>query len=147
MKYKEKLLEIVFDKNPNALPDWLTAQPLLEQVEILKEFKQMTLQNMFQSQDFSISETLKLFTKKIDEYEKAVLVEIEAEKEYKKALEEQEQAMQKMEKTAAGMKQYVINCIVNNESNASDMKELAKKIIALEKGQGIYNPDFWKEIL
>ncbi len=147
MKYKEKLLEIVFDKKPNSFPDWLKAQPLLEQVEILKEFKQMTLQNMFKSQDFSISETLKLFTKKIDEYEKAVLVEIEAEKEYKKALEEQEQAMQKMEKTAAGMKQYVINCIVNNESNATEMKELAQKIITLEKEQGIYNSDFWKEIL
>lgn len=146
MKYKEKLLEIVFDKKPDAFPDWLKAHSLLEQVEILKEFKQMTLQNMFQSQDFSISETLKKFTKKIDEYEKAVLVEIEAEKEYKKALEEQEQAMQKMEKTAAGMKQYVINCIVNNESNATEMRELAQKIITLEKEQGIYNSDFWKEI-
>jgi hypothetical protein len=147
MKYKQKLLDLVFDKNPNAFNDWLTTQPLLEQVVILKEFKQMTLQNMFKSQDFSISETLKLFIKKIDEYEKAVLIELEAEEKYNKALEEQEKAIQKMEETAAGMKQYVINCIVNNEPNASDMKVLAEKIIALEKEQGIYNPNFWAAIL
>lgn len=147
MKYKEKLLEIVFDKNPNAFHDWLIVQPLLEQVQILKEFKQMTLHNMFKSQDFSISETLKIFIKKIDEYEKAILIELEAEKKYNKALEEQEIAFKKMEETARGAKQYVINCIVNNESNAPEMKELAQKIIALEKEQGHYNADFWAAIL
>lgn len=146
MKYKEKLLEMVFDKQPDAFTNWLTAQPLLEQVQILKEFKQMTLQNMFKSQDFSISETLKQFTKQLDEYEKAVATELEAEMAYNKALEEQERAFQEMEAAAQGAKQYVINCIVNKESNAKEMKELAQKIITLEKEQGIYNADFWKAI-
>ena len=147
MKYKKKLLEIVFDKNEKALPDWLFAQPLLEQVDILKEFKQMTFQNMFKSQDFSISETLKEFTTKIEEYEIAVLVELEAESAYNKALEEQAIAMQEMEKAVQGSKQYVINCIVNKESNAEEMKGLAQKIIALEKEQGIYNAEFWAVIV
>jgi hypothetical protein len=147
MKYKEKLLELVFDTNDQAFPDWLTAHPLLEQVEILKELKQMAFQNMFKSQDFSISETLKEFTTKIEEYEKAILVELEAESAYNKALEEQAIAMQEMEKAVRGSKQYVINCIVNKESNAEEMKGLAQKIIALEKEQGIYNAEFWAVIV
>ena len=147
MKYKEKLLELVFDTNDQAFLDWLTAHPLLEQVEILKELKQMAFQNMFKSQDFSISETLKDFTKKIEEYEKAILVELEAETAYNNALTEQAIAMQKMEEASLGAKQYVINCIVNKESNAEEMKGLAQKIIALEKEQGIYNAEFWAVIV
>ena len=147
MKYKEKLLELVFDTNNQAFPDWLTAHPLLEQVEILKELKQMAFQNMFKSQDFSISETLKEFTTKIDDYKKAILVELEAESAYKKALEEQEKTMKKVEEATLGVKQYVINCIINKESNAAEMKDLAQKIIALEKEQGIYNAEFWAVIV
>ena len=147
MKYKEKLIEIVLDKNPNSFPDWLKEQPLLEQVTILKEFKQMTLQNMFKSQDFSISETLKKLTTRIEEYEKAVLVELEAEEAYTKALEEQEQQLQKMEAAMLGSKKYIINCIVNKESNAQDMLELARKIIATEKETGFYDENLWQPIL
>ena len=147
MKYKEKLLELVFDTNNQAFPDWLTAHPLLEQVEILKELKQMAFQNMFKSQDFSISETLKEFTTKIDDYKKAILVELEAESAYNKALEEQEKTMKKVEEATLGVKQYVVNCIINKESNAAEMKDLAQKIIALEKEQGIYNAEFWAVIV
>ena len=119
----------------------------MEQVEILKELKQMAFQNMFKSQDFSISETLKEFTTKIDDYKKAILVELEAESAYNKALEEQAKTMKKVEEATLGVKQYVVNCIVNKESNAAEMKGLAQKIIALEKEQGIYNAEFWAVIV
>ena len=147
MKYKQQILDLALDANPKALFNWILKQPLLEQVVILREFKQMVLQNMFKSQNFSSAETLKEFTKNIDEYEKEVLAELDAETQYKDALEEQEKAMQQIETTTVGIKQYVLSCIVNNEPNAAEMKGLAQKIIALEKEQGTHNPDFWEAIL
>ncbi len=147
MKYKEKLIELVFDKTPNAFENWLKTQPLLEQVVILKELKQMSLQNMFKSQDFSIAKTLKTFASKIDAYEKAVLAGLEAEAAYNKALEEQKKQMKKIEETTLGVKEYVINCVVNKESNAKEMLELARKIIALEKETGFYDENLWQPIL
>lgn len=147
MYYKQQLFDIIFNGNPTSFIKWLTKQPLKEQVVILREFKQMVLQNMFKSQNFSISETVKALSKTIDEYEKDVLAELEAEAQHKEALEEQEKAMQEIETTTVGIKQYVLSCIVNNEPNAAEMKELAQKIIALEKEQGTHNPDFWEAIL
>ena len=147
MKYKKKLLEIVFDKNEKALPDWLFAQPLLEQVDILKEFKQMTFQNMFKSQDFSISETLKEFTTKIEEYEIAVLVELEAESAYNKAQEDLDKTMLEIDKRVDGVRNYVIDCIVNNEENAEPMKELAEKLMQSEKDNEMFDPKNWSRII
>ena len=147
MKYKEKLLELVFDTNDQAFPDWLTAHPLLEQVEILKELKQMAFQNMFKSQDFSISETLKEFTTKIDEYEKAILVELEAESAYNKAQEDLDKTMLEIDKRVDGVRNYVMDCIVNNEENAEPMKELAEKLMQSEKDNEMFDPKNWSRII
>lgn len=147
MKYKEKLQQLIFDENENAFFDWLQIQPLTEQVVILKEFKKFSLQTMFKSQDFKIADDIKEFVKSIDQYEQTVLTEIEAEKEYKKALKEHEESLQKIDEHTLKVKKYVLGCIVNNEPNSKEMKELALKIIGLEKEQGTYDATFWKEIL
>lgn len=147
MEYKEKLQQLIFDENENAFFDWLEIQPLTEQVVILKEFKKLSLQTMFKNQDFKIADTIKEFAKFIDQYEKAVLAEIEAEKNYEKVIKEQEENSQKIDELTLGVKKYVLDCIVNNEPNAKQMKELAFKIIGLEKEQGIHDANFWKEIL
>lgn len=147
MKYKEKLQQLIFDENENAFFNWLQIQPLTEQVVILKEFKKLSLQTMFKSQDFKIADDIKEFAKSIDQYEQTVLTEIEAEKEYKKALKEQEETLQKIDEETLKVKKYVLGCIVNNEPNAKEMKELALKIIGFEKEQGTYDATFWKEIL
>ena len=128
------------------MTEWIVMQPLLEQVEILKEFKQMAMQNMFKSNFLGIMKTLKKFNKQLDAYEKAVLEEIKAEREYKKALEDQERSMKELEEATLGVKKYVIECIVNNEPNANEMRGLAEKNIAMEKDSGTFDPLFWKAI-
>jgi hypothetical protein len=34
MQYKEKLVDLIFHDNNNALFEWILAQPVLEQVDI-----------------------------------------------------------------------------------------------------------------
>ena len=147
MTYKQKITELILDKNPKALEQFLQSLPLTEQVVFFKDFKLFTQQNMFKSGNFSIADTFKKLAKNIDAYEKAVVEEIKAEADYKKALEEQEAQLQELEAAALGSKKYIINCIVNNESNAADMLELSKKIIANEKETGFYDENLWKPIL
>ncbi len=43
--------------------EWIVMQPLLEQVEILKEFNQIAMQNMFKSNFLGIMITLKKFNR------------------------------------------------------------------------------------
>lgn len=147
MKYKQKITDLTFDKNPKALEQYLQSLPLTEQVLFLKDFKVFIQQNMFKSGDFSIADTFKKLAKNIDAYEKAVIEELKAEEDYKKALEAQEAQLQKMEAAALGAKKYIMNCIINNESNATDMLALSKKIIASEKETGFYDENVWKPIL
>lgn len=147
MTYKQKITELILDKNPKALEQFLQRLPLTEQVVFFKDFKAFTQQNMFKSGNFSIADTFKKLVKNIEAYEKAVIKEIEAEEAYKKALEEQEAQLQKMEAAALGAKKYIINCIVNHENNAKEMLELAKKIIATEQENGFYDASVWQPIL
>lgn len=147
MQYKEKLIALILDTNKKAFADWLSTKPLLEQVVILKEFRLMTQQNMFKSQDFSIAENLKKLTKNIEKYEIKVLEVIKAEKECIEAFEAHEMQLQKIEAEILESKKNTINCIINNESNAPEKLELARKFIAIEKETGSYDENLWKPIL
>ena len=104
------------------------------------------MQNMFKSNFLGIMKTLKKFTKQLDAYEKAVLEEIKVEREYEKALEDQERSLKELEEATLDVKKYLIECIVNNEPNANEMRGLAEKNIAMEKDQGKFDPLFWKAI-
>ena len=81
MKYKQKITDLTFDKNPKALEQYLQSLPLTEQVLFLKDFKVFIQQNMFKSGDFSIADTFKKLAKNIDAYEKAVIEELKAEED------------------------------------------------------------------
>ncbi len=63
------------------------------------------------------------------------------------AQQDLDKQMQELDETVAGVRRYVIDCIINNEENAEAMKELAQKLIAGEKENDVYDKNNWKEIL
>ena len=63
------------------------------------------------------------------------------------AQQELDKQMLIVDETVAGVRRYVMDCIINNEDNAEAMKELAAKLIASEKENDIYDEDNWKDIL
>ena len=63
------------------------------------------------------------------------------------AIETQEKTFDKLDEIHEGSKAYIIECITTNAPNAAEMRELALKMIELEKDSGIYNADDWSAIL
>ncbi|MBC7641318.1 MAG: hypothetical protein H7174_03115 [Flavobacterium sp.] len=146
MKYKAKLLELLKADNVTEFGDWLKSQSELEQVQMMKEFKQMSLQNMFKTPNFSGAKTVKKFMKSIDAYEKAIHAAIELKALVEKIQEEKENALQRLAWSSRENKQEIIDSIVNNDENATASKALTIQIIAIEKEIGIYDADFWSPI-
>ena len=69
------------------------------------------------------------------------------EAQLQKALEQHEKSMHQKDGADAGVRPYIIECIVSGAPNAKRMKELAGKIIEIEKDSGTFDPEKWKEIL
>ena len=147
MKYREKLLELIYSDDDDALGLWIESQPLLDQPEIVRELKELITEIELEvgvEQNHDLKNDLDSFA---DRYEEAILNEKLAEQMYLMALEEQEKASQKIDEAFVGVREYVIECITTNAPNAQEMRKLAEDIINLEKDAGTYDPDNWSAIL
>ena len=147
MKHKQKLLELLKADDVAAFGNWIKMHSELEQVEIMKEFKQLSMNNMFKSQDFSGAEILKKYTKSIEAYEQAIAAALELKTMLQKIQEEIENTLQRLARSSRENKQEIIDSIVNNDENATERKKLALEIISIEKQIGIYDAAFWAPIL
>ena len=147
MKHKQKLLELLKADDVAAFGNWIKMHSELEQVEIMKEFKQLSMNNMFKSQDFSGAEILKKYTKSIEAYEQAIAAALELKAMLQKIQEEIENTLQRLARSSRENKQEIIDSIVNNDENATERKKLALEIISIEKQIGIYDAAFWAPIL
>ena len=147
MNYREQLLDYLEHEDITKILDWINTKPILDHADIFRELQQILREIYEETNDPAMLEQVKYYDTFIPDYEEKVLDEKLAEANYVMALQEQEKAMQEMEETVAGVRRYIINCIINKEDNAEAMKELAQKVIATEKENGVYNEDNWKEIL
>ncbi|WP_293894436.1 hypothetical protein [Flavobacterium sp.] len=145
MKHRNLLLTLINDEDENALMRWVGAQPLLDQPEILRELKELLLEL---SEDEEEALTLAAtFDAAVDDYEDKILDEKLAEAQLQIALQAQEKAAQEIDEATKGVRAYVIDCIVTNAPNAAAMRELAEKIMVLEKEQGTFDPANWKPLV
>ncbi len=97
MQYKEKLLDLIFDEDDKALFNWILEQSVLDQVDILREFKQLVQEMLEDINDDSQAEVLQLLDKKIDEYQESYLDEKLAQLQYEMAVEERDKLVVEME--------------------------------------------------
>lgn len=149
MKYREKLLALIFDDDDNAMMEWISAQPIIEQPDIFRELKAIGEEAAAENGDdiHEMVEGFDKFDERIDLYEDAVLDEKLAEANLVMAQQELDKTMQEMDEAVAGVREYVMDCIVNNEDNAEAMKELAEKMMQSEKDNDIFDSKNWSRIL
>lgn len=143
MQYKQKLLDLIFDEDDAALFNWILPHPVLEQVDILKEFKQLVQEMLADINDDSQAQALQLLDKKIDDYQESYLDEKLAQLQYEMAVEERDKLVIEMEDKIHRIRLYIKECIDTNAPNAKEMKEMAKGMIDLEKKDGFYKPENW----
>lgn len=139
------LYHLKSDEPDKAMMEWLVQQPLIDQPDIFREFKNIVEERLAQRgiHDFDFSE----MDNQIAVYEEAILTEKLEEAKLVMAQQELDKQMLIVDETVAGVRRYVMDCIINNEDNAEAMKELAAKLIASEKEHEIYDEDNWKDIL
>lgn len=139
------LYHLKSDEPDKAMMEWLVQQPLIDQPDIFREFKNIVEERLAQRgiHDFDFTE----MDNQIAVYEEAILTEKLEEAKLVMAQQELDKQMLIVDETVAGVRRYVMDCIINNEDNAEAMKELAAKLIASEKEHEIYDEDNWKDIL
>lgn len=147
MDYSKKLQELISAGDDKVLMDWIEAQPLILQPDIMREFKD-TMAKLFEEQGLVEElELLKEFEKGTDKYEQAILDEQLAALKVDMAIKQADKSNEEMIETVALMREYVIECITTKADNADAMRELSVLIIKFEKDAGRYNPENWKSIL
>jgi hypothetical protein len=143
MHYKDKILALIFDENENALFDWIAEQPVLEQVDILKEFKAIAQEMLAGTEDESQKEDFRVFEKQIDIYQETYLDEQLALLKLEMATDDLDKSFAEMYANIQGVRNYIKECIETDAPNATAMKEMAIQIIALEKQNGFYDKTNW----
>jgi hypothetical protein len=144
MNYTQQIKEFI--NSDLEIDEWIENIPLQEQPGFLRAFKDYSLNLALQNGNYELVAELQKMDTKTDAYEDAIITELAAKAEYDKALEERDKVFAEMEERVIGIRNYVIECIVNQEDNAEAMLELAKKIIQLEKDNGNHELENWKAI-
>ncbi len=148
MKYREKLLKLIKEGTAQEFQEWLLSQPALDQPAIMRELKQLG-DLPPEEGGGNILDTLegfKVYDKVMDKYEDAILDQKLAKQQTIMAEEELTKHVQRMRQTHPNLREHIIESILNNAPNASLMRSLAQKIIALEKMDNSYNPENWKQL-
>lgn len=146
MEYREKLLSMIFDEDDETFTQWLESHSPLDQVQILKELKELSEELLTEEQKPGIQTQLDALGTKSDEYQELYLDEQMAKLNLEMAIQDRDRLLGEMDKTVTGMRDYVKDCILTNAPNAKEMKLLAQKIIALEKENGNFDPANWEGI-
>ncbi|CAM3752165.1 hypothetical protein FLGE108171_13495 [Flavobacterium gelidilacus] len=145
-KYTEKIIYYLeADVADEAFMQWVEQQPLLDQPDIMREFKQIVTKRLNERGIFDYD--FEEMDEDIANYEDKILDEKLAEANLVMAMQDQEKHMKIIDETVAQVREYIINCIINKEENAEAMKELAAKVIASEKETGVYEEKNWLAIL
>ena len=145
-KYTEKIIYYLEGDAPDEeMMEWVEQQPLIDQPDILKKKKKLCQERFAKVGIFDFD--FEDIDEYISNYEEAILTEKLAEANLVMAQQDLDKQMQELDETVAGVRRYVIDCIINNEENAEAMKELAQKLIAGEKENDVYVENNWKEIL
>ena len=149
MKYREKLIDLIFEDDENAIINWIESMPLLEQPDIFREFDTL-VRELAAAEGRNIEEEFpdfSLLTEFVDHYEDKILDEKLAEANLVMAQQELDKEMLEVDEAVSGVREYVMDCIVNNDDNADAMRELAAKMIQSEKENDIFDPNNWSRIL
>ena len=150
MKYREKLLYFIYESNEEALGAWIKSFPELDQVEIMRDLKELGKEILPNLDDPVTIKSLETFGEKIENYQDAILDEKLAKAQLNMIQDDiakvSKQLIDNIEALDA-MRPYVIESIVTNAHDAKEMMDLASQMIAFEKKANVYDAANWIAIL
>ena len=133
MQYKKKLIELMLAEDEIAFTQWIHEQPLIEQPDILREFKQLVEQLIEEDIATMPEEDVEQIGVLADNYEEDIL--------------DAQVALLMHEVATEDRRKWIISNIKErietNAPNAEAMKQLARLLIEKEKKENIFNPADW----
>ena len=133
MKYKKKLIELMLAEDEIAFTQWINEQPLIEQPDILREFKQLVEELIEEDIATMPEEDVEQIGVLADNYEEDIL--------------DAQVALLMHEVATEDRRKWIISNIKErietNAPNAEAMKQLARLLIEKEKKENIFNPADW----
>lgn len=146
MQYRDTIFKLMMDNDPQALADWIGSHTELEQAAIYREIADMGDELVDEDLGEKFKEDVQQMKTAVQQYEDSILDEQVASLKLEFAEKDLEKKFEEADKAMDGIKNYITGCILNNEPNAPEMLELAKKIIESEKENGLYDAANWQAI-
>lgn len=149
MKYRDEIKAHFENGTLDKFMEWSRSLNHLDQVEVLTEVRDffVNLEALHPQKSDLYKDAIDQFSATIEKYQDAVLDAELLKQEYIMTGEELERMAQRIREQILREKDYIIESIVGNYSNAEEMRDLAKNFISFEKKTDTYNPENWKEIL
>jgi hypothetical protein len=145
MQYRNKLMRFLKEGNIADVMKWMRTQPLLEQVDIAKEFRSLMKEIFLHADMPEQLDKLKAFDAVIENYQEKILDEQLAHLKAELALAEMEKRhIAEMHEQIKSTKNFVIDCILADLPNVQEFKAAAAHLIDYEKQTGTYNPASWR---
>lgn len=150
MDYRSKILEFMHlnTKGGNGFVEWVKTFPEMQQVELMRELNKMT-EEMAAEKGLIMKDYIPNYERAeetLNTFEDTILSKKQLEDYLESINDRKDKLKAKMISDIEQNRMYVISSIMNDASNALEMKEFAKQIIAAEKKLGIYNPETWEGI-
>lgn len=143
MKYSEEIVKYLFEGTEEGWLIWLQNHTLLDQVDILNEFKVMISEAMEDIDNKEMAEALKQLEEKTNSYQESILDEQLTLLKLEMVEDDLAKMMKELDCRTEKLREYILECITRNAPNAGVMKVLAVEVIKYEKAVGKYNVLNW----
>lgn len=143
MKYSEEIFKYLFEGTEEDWLTWLQNHALLDQVDILNEFKVMISEAMEDIDNKEMAEALKQLEEKTNSYQESILDEQLTLLKLEMVEDDLAKMMKELEHRTERLREYILECITSNAPNAEVMKILAVEVVKYEKAVGKYNVLNW----
>ena len=147
MDYRQIILEFLDNDDIDGLIEWSSTQPELDQIDILREYKEIMSAVSHEMDNESLTEQLSLLEKKTDLYLENILDGQMASLQHDLAVAQKKEIAEQLFKNAPLMRPYIIDAIIFKAANAAEMLELGRQMIAFEKATGTFDAANWKGII
>jgi hypothetical protein len=143
MKYSKEIFKYLFEGTEESWLTWLQNHALLDQVDILNEFKVMISEAMEDIDNKEMTEALKQLEEKTNSYQESILDEQLTLLKLEMVEDDLAKMMKELEHRTERLREYILECITSNAHNAEVMKILAVEVVKYEKAVGKYNALNW----
>lgn len=144
MKYSEEIVKYLFEGTEEGWLTWLQDHELLDQVDILNEFKVMISEAMEGNSNKEMAEVLKQLEEKTNSYQESILDEQLTLLKLEMVEDDLAKMMKELAHQTERLREYILKCITSHAPNAEVMKVLAAEMLKYEKAADKYKVLNWQ---